>query len=258
VGEREFGRRHFINVVAAFSSPMLFAVRHGRAELGSVHPASLARRDDAPIVILLGGRSWRVVGVDWAKRTIDVVSAPDAGRSRWLGSGRPLSASVGRAIERVAAGDEPGCMLSHRASARLAEIRERLDFVDGSSMPVVRDTAGRTTVWTFAGDRANAMLASSLRLGGMSVASTGGLALVVLSADVRAVAAAIDHVDPRAAQPEVPPGLAAELKFSECLPPQIAAAVVEGGGTMFRLIRKWATGGCDRGRRSRFSAQKSD
>jgi hypothetical protein len=26
----------------------------------------------------------------------------------------------------------------------------------------------------------------------------------------------------------VPPGLAAELKFSECLPPQIAAAVVEG------------------------------
>jgi len=166
VGEREFGRRHFINVVAAFSSPMLFAVRHGRAELGSVHPASLARRDDAPIVILLGGRSWRVVGVDWAKRTIDVVSTPDAGRSRWLGSGRPLSASVGRAIERVAAGDEPGCMLSHRASARLAEIRERLDFVDGSSMPVVRDTAGRTTVWTFAGDRANAMLASSLRLGG--------------------------------------------------------------------------------------------
>jgi ATP-dependent Lhr-like helicase len=60
VGERVFGRRHFIDVVAAFSSPMLLAVRHGRAELGSVHPASLARRDDAPIVILLGGRSWRV------------------------------------------------------------------------------------------------------------------------------------------------------------------------------------------------------
>ena len=59
VGERVFGRRHFIDVVAAFSSPMLLAVRHGRAELGSVHPASLARRDDAPIVILLGGRRSR-------------------------------------------------------------------------------------------------------------------------------------------------------------------------------------------------------
>jgi ATP-dependent helicase Lhr and Lhr-like helicase len=166
VGERVFGRRHFIDVVAAFSSPMLLAVRHGRAELGSVHPASLARRDDAPIVILLGGRSWRVVGVDWARRKIDVVPAPDSGKSRWLGSGRPLSASLGRAIERVAAGEEPGCTLSRRASARLAEIRGRLAFVDGSSMPVFRDAAGRTTVWTFAGDRANAMLASSLRLGG--------------------------------------------------------------------------------------------
>jgi hypothetical protein len=45
---------------------------------------------------------------------------------------------------------------------------------------------------------------------------------------VGAVAAAIDHVDPAAARPEVPPRLAAELKFSECLPPEIVAAVVEG------------------------------
>jgi ATP-dependent Lhr-like helicase len=153
VGERVFGRRHFIDVVAAFSSPMLLAVRHGRAELGSVHPASLARRDDAPIVILLGGRSWRVVGVDWARRKIDVVPAPDSGKSRWLGSGRPLSASLGRAIERVAAGEEPGCTLSRRASARLEEIRGRLAFVDGSSMPVVRDAAGRTTVSGLVGYR---------------------------------------------------------------------------------------------------------
>src|SRR6266436_5104692 len=116
-GEREFGRRHFIDIVAAFSSPMLLTVRHGRAELGSVHPASLARRHDAPIVILLGGRSWRIVGIDWARRTIDVLPADAVGRSRWLGSGRPLSASVARAIERVAAGDEPGCTLSRRASA---------------------------------------------------------------------------------------------------------------------------------------------
>jgi ATP-dependent Lhr-like helicase len=228
MGEREFGRRHFIDVVAAFSSPMLLAVRHGRAELGSVHPASLARRDDTPAVILLGGRSWRVIGLDWARRTVDVVPAEAAGRSRWLGSGRPLSAAVGRAIERVAAGDDPGCALSRRASARLQEIRERLDFVDGSSMPVVRDATGRTTVWTFAGDRANAMLAGALRAGGMSVVSADGLALVVRNADASAVAAAIDRVDPTSARPEMPPGLAAELKFSECLPPQVAAAVVEG------------------------------
>jgi hypothetical protein len=39
---------------------------------------------------------------------------------------------------------------------------------------------------------------------------------------------AIDRVGPTSVRPETPPRLAAELKFSECLPPQIAAAVVEG------------------------------
>ncbi len=148
--------------------------------------------------------------------------SPDIGRSRWLGSGRPLSASVSHAIERVVAGNEPGCALSHRASARLEEIRGRLDFVDGYSMPVVRDAAGRTTVWTFAGDRANAMLASVLRLRGMSVVSADGLALVIRNADSIAIAAAIARVDLTDALPEVSPELAAELKFSDCLPPQIA------------------------------------
>jgi ATP-dependent Lhr-like helicase len=207
MGEREFGRRHFIDVVAAFSSPMLLAVRHGRAELGSVHPASLYRRDDAPTLILRGGRSWRVVGLDWARRTVDVVPAEAAGKSRWLGSGRPLLASIARAIERVAVGDAPGCTLSRRTSARLAEIRERLDFVDGSSMPVVGDATGHTAVWTFAGDRANAMLAGALRAGGMSVVSANGLALVVRNADASAVANAIDRVDPTSVRPKVtPPG----------------------------------------------------
>jgi ATP-dependent Lhr-like helicase len=93
-----------------------------------------------------------------------------------------------------------------RLVLRLEEIRERLDFVDGSSIPVVRDATGRTTVWTFAGDRANAMLAGGLRARGMSVVSANGLALVVRNADGSAVAAAIDRVDPTSALPEVPPG----------------------------------------------------
>ena len=42
-GEREFGRRHFGDFVAAFSSPLMLTVHHGTAELGTVHPASLAR-----------------------------------------------------------------------------------------------------------------------------------------------------------------------------------------------------------------------
>ena len=67
-GEREFGRRHFGDLVAAFSSPLMLTVHHGTAELGTVHPANLARsREDGAPVLLLGGRSWEVVEVDWPR-----------------------------------------------------------------------------------------------------------------------------------------------------------------------------------------------
>jgi ATP-dependent helicase Lhr and Lhr-like helicase len=100
-GEREFGRRHFGDLVAAFSSPLMLTVHHGAAELGTVHPASLARsRGDAAPVLLLGGRSWQVVEVDWPRRRVSVVRAKGGGRSRWLGGGRALSARVCHAADR--------------------------------------------------------------------------------------------------------------------------------------------------------------
>src|SRR6266404_127887 len=37
-GEEEFGRRHFSDLVAAFSEPLLLLVRHGLTDLGTVHP----------------------------------------------------------------------------------------------------------------------------------------------------------------------------------------------------------------------------
>ena len=133
-GEREFGRRHFADLVAAFTEPLLLVVRHGPIDIGAVHPASLIRssRGEAP-VLSLGGRSWKVVNVDWRRRAIAVVPAEGAGRSRWLGSGRRLGATVCRAAERIVAGAAPGCRLSRRAEDGLAAIRSRLPFVDASA-----------------------------------------------------------------------------------------------------------------------------
>src|SRR5258708_31536724 len=84
--ERELGRRHFGDLVVSFSSPMLLSVIFGRTELGAVHPLAVApSRDDGPIVILVAGRSWRVVDVDWPRRRVSVVAAQGEGRARWLG-----------------------------------------------------------------------------------------------------------------------------------------------------------------------------
>jgi ATP-dependent helicase Lhr and Lhr-like helicase len=150
--ELTFGRRHFGDLVVSFSSPMLLSVMHGHSELGTVHPLTLASpREGGPVIILLAGRSWKVVDIDWARRRLSVVPAEGGGRARWFGGGRPATFSVCRSAEAVVAGEMPGCKLSHRAEARLKEIQERLPFVDGTSVPVVSDGKGTVRVWTFAG-----------------------------------------------------------------------------------------------------------
>src|SRR5262249_44626849 len=147
----EFGRRHFGDLVVSFSSPMLLTVMFGRTELGAVHPLAVApARDDEPIVLLLGGRSWRVVDVDWPRRRLAVVPAQGEGRARWLGGGRPASFAVCRSAEAIIAGASLACALSRRATSKLGELQEQLRFVDGKTIPIVRNGADNFHIWTFA------------------------------------------------------------------------------------------------------------
>jgi ATP-dependent Lhr-like helicase len=226
-GEREFGRRHFADLVAAFTTPLMLAVFHGTAEVGTVHPASLARYRgvEAP-VLLLGGRSWHVAEVDWPRRRVSVLPAAGGGRSRWLGSGRTLSARVSHSAERIVAGSLPGCRLSRRAAARLAEVRERLAFVDCRSLPIVAGNDDRVRVWHFAGGLASVSLARALSLTGSARAQWDDFSVSVRATSTGPVARAIAAVDPADAGPPLPDDMAAARKFSICLPKSIAAAVL--------------------------------
>lgn len=222
--EREFGRRHFGDLVVSFSSPMLLSVTLGAQELGSVHPVALTTpRDGGPTVVLLAGRSWRVVDVDWPRRRVAVVAVDGSGRSRWLGGGRPASFATCRAAEAILAGSDPGCALSRRADARLSELRDELPFVDGETLPVVSDANGSTRVWTFAGALANAAIVGGLK----ASARSDDFGVSVRSADASCVADAIAELDPRSLRVPVPDHAIGELKFGSCLPDDLAAAVVE-------------------------------
>jgi ATP-dependent Lhr-like helicase len=223
--EGEFGRRHFGELVVSFSSPMLLTVTLGATELGSVHPLALTPpRDGGPTVVLLAGRSWRVVDVDWPRRRVSVAAADMPGRSRWLGGARPASFSVCRAAESVLAGSEPGCALSRRAEGRLSVLRDELPFVDGVALPVVTGADGSTRIWTFAGGLANAALAYGLK---GPAARPDDFGVAVRSADAGRVATAIAELDAASLRMPVSENAVRELKFGSCLPAEMAAAVME-------------------------------
>ena len=218
--EREFGRRHFGDLVVSFSSPMLLSVMFGRLELGAVHPLALSPpRDDGPVVLLLSGRSWRVIDVDWPRRQVSVVAAVGEGKARWLGGGRPASYAVARAAEAVVAGGAPACSLSRRAVSKLDEIRDQLPFVNATAIPVVDDRNGRVCIWTFAGGQANAAICQALQ---GPRASSDDFCINVRSENARSLIDAFPSIDSVAVQTSLSTQMISDLKFSSCIPTELA------------------------------------
>ncbi len=231
-GQDTFGRKNFLELLSVFSAPPLFAVLHGRHELGSVDETTfLGRRDDGPPVLLLAGRAWRVVHLDWKRRRAHVEPAEDAGRSRWRGGGQLLGYDLCWAIRQVLADDAARPGWSRRAVARMETIRAEYPWLNGDEANDLVAAGEEVSWWTFAGGRANAALSHELatRLDA-KVTSDNFAVRFPRGVNVAPVADALGGL--RGADPGCLVAPAGEqaidgLKFSECLPRDLAARVVQ-------------------------------
>lgn len=113
-------------------------------------------------VLVLAGRSWVIVHVDWGRRVVQVEPTEAPGVARWSGSAQPLGAVIARGIREVLLGSDPaGVTLSQRGSERLAQLRSEHPWVRPDATCLVIDEDGRARWWTFAGWRANLWLAQA-------------------------------------------------------------------------------------------------
>jgi ATP-dependent Lhr-like helicase len=239
-GEREFGRRHFMELMSAFLTDPLFVVRHGRAELGHVHQASFAMKDDRAPVLLLAGRSWVVTHIDWASRTAFVEPTTLEGRSRWLGAGQGIQHALCHAIHKVLSGTAGDAHLSNRAAEKLAEIRADFSWLEDGSTTLVRHANGRLIWWTFGSLFANAALAAALRDAGVRTGKVDNFAIALDASEMmKRTIAAVDTIRSQSidafASPVADRALE-ELKFSVCLPDGLARKVVQDRTTDRKAI----------------------
>ncbi|MBO9539706.1 DEAD/DEAH box helicase [bacterium] len=225
-GEQLFGRQHFMDLVSAFTAPPLFVIRHGRTELGQVHPSSFQEREGRPPTLLLGGRSWVILEIDWNARIAWVEPTKEGGKSRWEGSSLALHAPLCRSIRAVLAGDHVEEWLSNRARELFAKVQSDHDWCREGETAIVRDVRGRVRWWTFAGMLANRMLANGLEAQGLPVRSLDNYSISFRDADPEAVRAALSNLSPDSLTPNVPEKAIDELKFSAALPPTIAQHVL--------------------------------
>ncbi|CAE6821096.1 ATP-dependent RNA helicase DbpA [Paraburkholderia aspalathi] len=225
-GEELFGRAHFLDLLSSFASPMVLAARHGSTELGYVDPTAVQRPKEGPAVLLLGGRSWKVVSVDWPKRTVWVEPTSEKGKTRWLGTSRWLSFDVCQAMRRTLQnGDESKLTLSKRAVRELDEVRELIGAPECQGSVLVEHLpSGRVRWWTFAGGAVNSTLA--LRVGGQERILVDDL-WVETDPGFTLGTALGAQLNPNSA-----PDLAAagprdhELKFSACLPAGLITSTI--------------------------------
>ncbi len=229
-GEEAFGRRHFMDLLSSFTTEPLFMVRHGNKDIGRVHHSSFLVKEDRPPVLLLGGRSWVVTDIDWKAKVAFVEPTETDGKSRWLGSGQPLSYALCQAMQRVLAGEEPGATMSVRATEHLETLRGQFPWLEREGTHLVHHADGRLVWWTFAGKLANSAIADGLATGGIRVDKIDNLLMSVEPNTPRAqldrVLAALVEDGGASLTTPVTDKAVEELKFSECLPEELARRIL--------------------------------
>lgn len=229
-GEEAYGRKNFLELFSVFTSPPTFSVKYGQADLGQIDILTLLLKVGDRTVLLLGGRSWLVTHVLWEKRLVYVRPAEQRGRSRWLGSGRALSYKFCQAVRRVLDSDEVSPRWSNRSREEMAAARLEHEERGEATAAVVAN--GKLTWWTFGGLRANSALAE--RIGQQMAAEVTRDNLSIELAPCvthNEFAGIIDSLrnDPPLSGPRAGlEGAIAGLKFSDCLPTELAEEIVQG------------------------------
>jgi len=175
--ERIFRAKGLADLCVSFSSPRSFAAMNGNTLLGHVDPLSLAARKEGPVVLALGGRSWRVASVDWTRDRVYVEQADDKGTSRWMGDGRGVSRDIATEVRAIVAQslDSSDRVLTKRSGKRLAELCEEQEatLVDSP----IRLVDGSFEWWTYEGLASNLLLASKIATAGGTYSNVGSYCL---------------------------------------------------------------------------------
>lgn len=225
-GEDTFGRRNFMELFSVFMSPPLFTILQGRQEIGYVDQSTFLSKQDGPRILLLGGRAWQVNHIDWARKKAYVEPTDAKGRTRWSGAGQGIEFALSQSIKRVLASDKTRDYWSRRATEYITEIRHEYPWLQADSTVAIQPGEGAVQWWTFGGSRANATLANELtRICGRKVGHDSFVLEFPSDHKMQDAENAINELRERVPAemlPDVDEAAIDGLKFSECLPVELA------------------------------------
>lgn len=230
-GQALYGRRHFLELVSVFTSDPVFKVLHGRKELGTVDQVTFLRhRDDEPVTLSMGGRSWVVTALDWNRREAFVVPAAGRGKSQWQSGKIGMSWRFTRAVHALLTNDQVSERWTNRARSTFESLRSQYDILRPEADVALGDRGLNEVRWfTFSGSMINTVLADVISSFGFQDTSVSDFWIrVVGTTDARRI---VEVIKSREAEDirdcfKVSEDYLDNLKFNECLPGGLAQAIL--------------------------------
>jgi ATP-dependent Lhr-like helicase len=228
-GESKFGRRNFLELFSVFTTPPIFHVLHGRSEIGQVDESALLIKQEGPRLLSLGGRSWEVQHIDWQRKHAFVQPSELLAITKWPGSGIGLSFCICRMMHKILCGSNSSERWSERCKTQIENLRSEFSWLRSEGLTLINEEQDRLALWTFAGAKANSIVAYYLAQEIKSHISSDGFSMKfdreIRDGEIRTGLQRLAMRGVSELKP-IPNEYAIRgLKFSECLPPHLAELV---------------------------------
>jgi ATP-dependent Lhr-like helicase len=228
-GEARFGRKNFMELFSVFTSPPIFHVLHGRSEIGQVDESALLIKQDGPRLLSLGGRTWEVQHVDWQRKHAYVQPSELMTRTKWPGDGIGLSFRICQMMREILCSSRVSEKWSERCKTQLDNLRNEFNWIHSDGLTMINEEHERLALWTFAGARANSIVAYHLAQEIKSQVLYDGFKLrfdkSIRDGEIRSGLQRLSEKGVLELRPIANEHALRGLKFSECLPPRLAEIV---------------------------------
>ncbi len=228
-GESRFGRKNFMDLFSVFTTPPIFKVLHGRSEIGQVDESALLVKQDGPRLLSLGGRSWEVQHVDWQRKHAYVQPSELITVTKWPGGGLGLSYPICRMMHEILCSEKVSEKWSERCKNQIQSLREEFSWLHPEGSTLITEEQDRLALWTFAGAKANSIVAYYLAQEIKSQVTSDGFSMKfdrnIRDGEIRS---GLERLATRGVldlRPVPNENAIRGLKFSECLPPRLAEIV---------------------------------
>ena len=165
-GEKRYGRQNFLALYSVFETPEEIKVLStDRRVIGTLQTWFVQQVGEGDsFVFILAGQAWQVQHLDLDQGEMIVTPAPRGSIPRWGSSGPLLGREIAEEMRAALQSKDDHPFLTQRAQARLDAMRlQWQDILRADKLPVRHEGNG-WTLYTFAGDRINILLARALAL----------------------------------------------------------------------------------------------